>query len=105
MTRSFILLLFFLAACSSSSPQWTKPGASPGDVTRDMNDCKQEAMSKIPPQMAPAYPEPTPGGNQLIARRPEPGSTLPPSATRPASVTDLNAGERERYINACMTRR
>lgn len=93
-----ILVACLLWVRSAEAEQWTKSGATPGDVTLDTNQCKKEAAEKAPPRMAPAYPEPAPYGNQLMARRPEPSAT-------PAPVTDFNRSARDRYFKACMVGR
>jgi hypothetical protein len=93
-----ILVACLLWVSSAEAEQWQKLGATPGAVARDTDQCKKEAAEKVPPRMAPAYPEPAPGGNQLMARRPEPSST-------PAPVTDFNRPARDRYFRACMVGR
>lgn len=103
MARALCLLVMCLLwASSAEAEQWKKVGATPSDITWDTNQCKKEAAEKVPPRMAPTYPEPLPSGNRLMAGRPEPGSTLSPSARGPAPVTDFNQAARDRYFRACM---
>ena len=102
LRTSCIVVACLLWIGSAQAEQWKKAGASPADVTRDTNQCTREATEQVPPRMAPAYPQPAPGGNQLMARRPEPGSTLPPSAGTAGPVTDLNVPARDRYARQCM---
>jgi hypothetical protein len=86
----YILVMCLLVVSSAEAAQWKKVGATPGDFTRDTNQCKKEAAEKAPPSMAPAYPQPAPGGNRLMAGRPDPGS-----ASTPAPVTDFNRVARD----------
>jgi hypothetical protein len=37
-----------LAACQSASSDWTKPGASDGDLQRALQDCQAQAVAMSP---------------------------------------------------------
>lgn len=41
-------ILFALAACSTGPKDWTKPGAGPGDIERDRQDCRAQAAAMSP---------------------------------------------------------
>ena len=101
----YVLVACMLWISSAQAEQWKKIGASTADVARDTRQCTSEAKDKVPPDMAPNYPQPMPGGNQLRAGRPAPGSTLSPSAGTAGSVTDFNRPARDRYFRKCMISR
>ncbi len=97
LRASYIILVSLVWMSSAQAAQWTKPGASPEQIARDQKQCTRQAAEKVPPDMAPAYAQPLPSGNQLMARRPEPGS-----GSGPAPVTDFNKSKRDRYFRNCM---
>jgi hypothetical protein len=41
-------ILLFLAACPSGPQDWTKPGAGPGDLERDRQTCRAQAVAMSP---------------------------------------------------------
>ena len=94
---SCIVLAGLLWMNSAQAAHWTKPDATPEQIARDQKQCTRQAAEKVPPDMAPQYPQPMAGGNQLMARRPQPGS-----GSGPAPVTDFNKSARDRYFRKCM---
>ena len=41
-------LILAIAACQSGSSDWTKAGAGPGDLQRDLQDCQAQAAAMSP---------------------------------------------------------
>ncbi|HEX3500450.1 MAG TPA: hypothetical protein VHT04_14110 [Stellaceae bacterium] len=41
-------IVLALAACQSGPKDWTKPGAGPADLQRDMQDCRAQAVAMSP---------------------------------------------------------
>lgn len=48
-----LVALGLLAGCSSSSPRWTKPGATEEQINRDSTDCLTASRSTVPGPSGP----------------------------------------------------
>ncbi len=97
LRASYVVLASLLWMSSAQAEHWTKAGATPDQIARDQKQCTRQAAEKVPQDMAPSYAQPMPSGNQLMARRPEPGG-----GSGPAPVTDFNKPRRDRYVRDCM---
>jgi hypothetical protein len=90
-----VLVLLALAACAEERPRWTKPGASPGAASTELDRCKREARDAT---------RRNDGINaDILASR---GTDWQRAGTLSAQEADLAASSRRqgnRALAACMT--
>lgn len=93
----------FLAACAGPRMAWLRPpGTTLQDGNRDLYECQKEAYLALPPQRgeAPRYVAPAGsfGGDPFSQGFQE-------GFYRAQARQDLNAGERNNYVDTCMAGR
>jgi hypothetical protein len=97
MPKSLLAFALLLAACGT----WTKPGATPDQLTADETACNQQALAQAPPDMtsmAEAGPGPNAPGYSCTSHGCVPSTNSLPGT----GLDDRNAAQRSVLFSQCM---